>query len=1104
MSDIDFRNTEELKKALKLVQHTVYKKYLNELDQYFIVEPTQVLKDETVKNCDRFFQLQRLSCKKDEDMYQKLSTVYNASMLLGCRLAIIIDVDGNDAPCKIYMGMHCDAESDRQLKENLNTSFNTLKNGLMSNFPGSMTKSMNWEKTTELIDSALGKNAKNIASVSCVAAVRDKSKTENKSFIQGIERFIDAMNGNAYTAIFIAEPISKEELAGIRNGYETLYTAISPFSKSVWSYNENESTTVMNSLSKSVSESITSGTNYTQTCTIGKGVNLGINSSFSNSHGVSSTQTHSETKPPTPVRIARGISAVSTILSFVPVAGPYVKGAADLVKKAVDNYFQGYSVTDSISESLSDTIGKTLGLSGGVNANKSDATSKGKFNSNTMQNGETSTEGTNNTEGAGRTLQIEYINKYISEMLSKIDSHLKRTREGEDYGSYNCASYFIASKPDVSLLAANTYRALMVGEGSSVESGAINFWNEPSSVDTIKEYLKKFTHPLFAMPISKKVSNADDLILYTPATVVSGLELPLHLGLPNKSVNGLTVMQCAEFDRNINSLSNNNYNDILFHIGNVFHMNHEEKTAVDLLANSLSSHTFITGSTGSGKSNAVYQILSEASKNNVNFLIVEPAKGEYKHVFGMNENVSVYGTNPALSELLCINPFSFPSGIHILEHTDRLVEIFNVCWPMYAAMPAVLKNAVEKAYEDCGWDLTVSVNKYHDNLYPTFADVARNVKKIIDSSEYDSENKGAYKGSLLTRLYSLTNGIEGMIFTNHEISPVELFDKNVIVDLSRVGSLETKSLIMGMLVLKLQEYRMTSGRMNAELKHFTVLEEAHNLLKRTSVEQVSESANLLGKSVEMLSNAIAEMRTYGEGFIIADQAPALLDMAVIRNTNTKIIFRLPDLSDRELVGASANLNENQIIELAKLPCGVAAIYQNEWIQPVLCKVEKYNIPDTIYTYHCIKKDNFSRKLTDMISIAQFLSNGKKFSHKEILINILPKLQASNINASVQVSIARQLENPSIKPRMTQFAPIMCALFPELLMAMRTIHAETHSTSEWNRYIENTLCDVINQANQEIDNRTRNDIIQGVITHYLLNEINDISSLKKWSEERGVK
>ena len=265
---------------------------------------------------------------------------------------------------------------------------------------------------------------------------------------------------------------------------------------------------------------------------------------------------------------------------------------------------------------------------------------------------------------------------------------------------------------------------------------------------------------------------------------------------------------------------------------------------------------------------------------------------------------------------------------------------------MYAAMPAVLKNAVEKSYVDCGWDLVRSTNKYGEALYPSFADVARNIKEIIDTSEYDSDNKGAYKGSLLTRLQSLTNGINGMIFTCDEIAGADLFDKNVIIDLSRVGSSETKSLIMGMLVLKLQEYRMaTATDMNERLKHITVLEEAHNLLRRTSTEQASESANLQGKSVEMLANAIAEMRTYGEGFVIADQAPGLLDLSVIRNTNTKIIMRLPDRADRELVGRAANLNDDQIVELAKLPCGVAAIYQNEWIQPVLCQIDRYS-PET--------------------------------------------------------------------------------------------------------------------------------------------------------------
>ena len=345
----------------------------------------------------------------------------------------------------------------------------------------------------------------------------------------------------------------------------------------------------------------------------------------------------------------------------------------------------------------------------------------------------------------------------------------------------------------------------------------------------------------------------------------------------------------------------------------------QENTDVKLDARSLTAHTFITGSTGSGKSTTIYKLLDELSntyigdtKNTVKFMVIEPAKGEYKNALAKNKhlNVSVYGTNPRITKLLRINPFKFPSDkIHIYEHLDKLTEIFNVCWPMYAAMPAVLKAAMENAYRSAGWNLVKSENKQGE-IFPSFVDVALEVEKYINKSEYSDENKSNYKGSLLTRLESLTNGINSMIFSADDIEDQELFDENVIVDLSRVGSTETKALIMGILILKLQEHRIACvDGSNSDLCHITVLEEAHNLLKRTSTEQSSETANLLGKSVEMLANSIAEMRTYGEGFIIADQSPGLLDLSVIRNTNTKIIMRLPDFSDRELVGKAAGLKK---------------------------------------------------------------------------------------------------------------------------------------------------------------------------------------------------
>jgi hypothetical protein len=377
----------------------------------------------------------------------------------------------------------------------------------------------------------------------------------------------------------------------------------------------------------------------------------------------------------------------------------------------------------------------------------------------------------------------------------------------------------------------------MRGDSSALQASYINNWDfNRSQLSEIKEYLKKFSHPLFYNPGTSNIT-------VSPASVANSYELAINLGMPKKSINGLPVFEMASFGRNVFETNASNYSKKI-NLGKIYHMGAEENVDVDLDVKSLAMHTFITGSTGSGKSNTVYQLLRELKRTGISFLVIEPAKGEYKHIFG-NGDANVYGTNPYYSPLLKINPFKFPEGIHVLEHIDRLIEIFNVCWPMYAAMPAVLKDSVERAYVSAGWNLSTSTNKISDSLYPTFADVLSELTKVVDESAFSQEVKDNYVGSLATRIKSLTNGIYGRIFDSNELGDKNLFDDNVIIDLSRVGSVETKSMIMGILVMRLQEYRMTSGVMNADLSHVTVLEEAHNLLKRTSTEQSSESSNLL-------------------------------------------------------------------------------------------------------------------------------------------------------------------------------------------------------------------------------------------------------------------
>lgn len=627
---------------------------------------------------------------------------------------------------------------------------------------------------------------------------------------------------------------------------------------------------------------------------------------------------------------------------------------------------KGITLTQSRSESKGSSFGfnasggvsfivqASVGFNSSFNSGTTEGTAEANQTMETEQRQKTDTDTSSMAKTAGKSLQLNYENKVVTTLLDKIDRNLERLDECESFGAFDCAAYIIADERETALSVAANYNAIMRGNNSNVQASQINSWHKEIETKEIATYLGSMVHPRF--------KTKDSHIIVTPASIVSGDELAIQIGLPKKSITGVTVIPMAPFGRNIGTNSDNS-----FELGNLYHMgcddgidgkNHRVSIDVD----SLTMHTFITGSTGSGKSTAIYSILDKLIETNIKdeeekikFLVIEPAKGEYKDRFGNYPNVNVYGTNNKKMPLLRINPFSFPEDIHILEHIDRLIEIFNVCWPMYAAMPAVLKDAIERAYMVSGWDLDVSECKYQNPngtpLYPSFLDVLEQINIVMNESAYSSDSKGDYKGALCTRLKSLTNGLYGHIFTNNELSAKELFDENVVIDLSRTGSTETKALIMGILVMKLQEYRMsTSKGGNSHLRHITVLEEAHNILKRTSTEQSSEGSNMLGKSVEMLANSIAEMRTYGEGFIIADQAPGLMDMSVIRNTNTKIILRLPDYDDRQLVGKAANLNDDQILEISRLKTFVAAVYQNNWLEPVLCNIDTNFKKVTLYEY----------------------------------------------------------------------------------------------------------------------------------------------------------
>lgn len=908
----------------------INRSYLSELEDYPIAKPDQ----HAVFNCSsdmRVFRIERIVQDNKQSVLESTTAAYTALGAAGYAVFLLLRSNGQET--ELLIGTR--GAPGKILGHN---SGELLRETFKGHFPGSALQPLNVHAANALLDGLKAEQSNPSASVTAVTGVPALSTDNREHFMQGLERFIDAAERRVYQALILAEPVSSQNLDMIRAGYEQVATQLSPLVKQQLTYGEQDSDSIGLSISQGISTTLGHSLGLTET----RGTSHTTGISSSETQGTSESLSAQTGKAKTAAIAGGAIGAIAG--SFF---GPLGAMAGGQIGSAIAGVFSEQSTTGS-SHSTTQGTSESHGTSWSESTARTETTTHGTSS--------TDSRSVNRTHGSSRQISIESVDKSVEQLLGRIDHHLQRIDEAKTYGGWNSAAYFIGDSSASSESLASIFLGLIRGSKSSHEDFALTTWTS-SNKSAVIDWLTRLRHPQLKPGFSKRVP----VSFVTPATLVSGKEMAIQLSLPRRSTSTVSVVATQAFGRKVQRLDGlpAKAGARQLSLGHIRHLWENLPQTIELDMDQLAGHVFISGSTGAGKSNTLYEMLGQIRAAGVPFLVIEPAKGEYKHVFGQWPDVTVLGTHPAHSDLLRINPFRFPAEIHVLEHVDRLVEIFNVCWPMYAAMPAVLKDAILQAYQRCGWDLEKSVNCYSAELFPTFIDLLETLEQVIQASAYSQELKGNYIGSLSTRIKSLTNGLNGQIFAADEIDNEVLFNSSVIVDLSRVGSAETKALIMGILVMRLSEHRMAYGGMNQPLRHVTVLEEAHNILRRTP-ENGGEGAGMASKAVEMLTNAIAEMRTYGEGFIIVDQSPHAVDIAAIRNTNTKIIMRLPDEADRRLLGKSVALADGQLDEIARLPKGVAIVYQNDWLEPVLCQVRKFDGTETPYRYQGGSNPSLSR------------------------------------------------------------------------------------------------------------------------------------------------
>lgn len=969
------------KKTLNLVDDVVLKSYLKRLDSMDIASMPEA---EGVDSSIVLFKINRMVYEEDEFATDKFISAISSMSFADCSVFLVID--GYRDKTDFYLGV-----KNNDPKRTTASVADTFKSSLMGQFPGIDIEDcsiVEKGKKSSLQEQVLRRisNASSLSSYVGIPAFKDEDgKYDNKNYVQGTEKLAQAMQGKRYTAIILASNLTTDVVTEIRNGYETIYSQLSPMSTQQLAYSTNES--LANAINRS--KGVTQGKTKTQT----------IGESHTNGTSNSHSKSDSETKKS---KIAVGSSVLGGVLAAVGT-GLTITGAGAAIGLPLMAAGGAMSAVGAAGKSKTSGTTDTYGTSQSDTENRSMSDAESHSETFTDSLGKTA------TIGSSKNYTLTIHNKHIEELMKRIDQELERISMSESTGLWSVASYFFSYDNDFASAesASTIFKSIMQGEESGVETSAINSWIDNSQkMKMLTNSVCHLSHPVFWNNLTVNGEN----IKVENSSLLSSKELAMLLSLPHKSVPGFPVVEhvslAKEVIRNNESLMKREVSlGCIFDLGKAYTENR-----VKLDVKSLTQHVFVTGSTGCGKSETIYKLINETKQVGTKFLVIEPAKGEYKNVFG---DVNVFGTNPLIMPLLRINPFSFPTGVHVLEHIDRLTEIFNVCWPMYSAMPAVLKKAMLDAYESCGWDLRLSVNRLSrgEDVYPSFLDLFLSLEKVITESAYSEEVKSNYSGALLTRVESLTNGLNGEIFSVNELSNIVLFDENCIIDLSRVGSQETKSLIMGILIMRLSEYRMTGANTpNSALKHLTVLEEAHNILKRVSTEQSQEGSNMAGKSVEMITNAIAEMRTYGEGFVIVDQSPTSVDKAAIKNTNTKIVMRLPDEDDRKVSGKAAGMNDKQIDEIAKLPTGVAVVYQNDWVSPVLCKIDRMENSRVIFNE---QKDSILElnSENDINYIIEFLLAGQTENTQKAfdIIQIEKSVRAFNMPSKVRMALLDTIE-----------------------------------------------------------------------------------------------
>ena len=442
---------------------------------------------------------------------------------------------------------------------------------------------------------------------------------------------------------------------------------------------------------------------------------------------------------------------------------------------------------------------------------------------------------------------------------------------------------------------------------------------------------------------------------YASTELIAALSRP-----PEREMPGIRLALQPDFDVTQEPAAGREVIDV----GQILDRSRRSAGPLVLPLDSLNRHVFVSGATGSGKSQTVRTLLEAATGPASPGWWWSRLKAEYRlmaaRLAGVDGGAS--GTAAVVSEVVRIRPGepdAIAAGLNPLEpapdengrrfplqtHADLVKALFTASFRSDEPFPQVLSAALTRVYEDAGWDLALGETVAADAnpSYPNLADLQRAAIRIVQEIGYSQRITDDVLGFIKVRLSSLRLGTTGRFLQGgHQLDFGRLLRTNAVLEIEDVGDDGDKAFLMGTVLIRLVEHLRMVNRAKpagpATLRHLTVIEEAHRLLRRPDAPGSGASGGAAAHAVEMFAGLLAEIRAYGEGLIIAEQIPDRLIQDVIKNTAVKITHRLPAADDRDAVGATMNMTQAQNRFLVTLKPGEAAVFADGMDFPLLAQM----------------------------------------------------------------------------------------------------------------------------------------------------------------------